>query len=74
MVHTPTPPPMTMTLNDNFRLTPPPLASVVIYEQPLNGVRKSDGQTNKQTHPLTFRLIERIGPEVRFSEKTIVLK
>ena len=30
----------------------------------------TDKQTNKQTHILTFRLIERIGPEGQFFENT----
>ena len=34
----------------------------------LNGGRKCDGQTHKQTDIRTFRLIERIGPEGRFFE------
>ena len=38
-------------------------------KRPLNGVRKCDGQTNRQTDIQTFRLIERIGPEGRFFEK-----
>ena len=35
-------------------------------KRPLNGVRKCDGQTNT----LTFKLIDRIGPEGRFFENS----
>ena len=37
-------------------------------KRPLNGVRKCDGQTDRQTHIQTFQLIERIGPEGQFFE------
>ena len=40
-------------------------------KRPLNGVRKCDGQTNKQTHIRTLSLIEKIGPEGRFFENEI---
>ena len=39
-------------------------------KRPLNGVRKCDGQTHTQTDIRTFRLIERIGPEGGFFEKS----
>ena len=39
-------------------------------KRPLNGVRKCDGPTNRQTHIRTFQLIEIISPEGRFFEKT----
>ena len=46
--------------------------------RPLNGVRKCDGQTNRQpdrqTHIRTFQLIERIGPEGRFYENKSFLE
>ena len=32
-------------------------------KRPLNGVRKCYGQTDKQTHRHTYKLIERTGPQ-----------
>ena len=41
--------------------------------KPLKGVRRYDGQTNKQRDMQTFRLIERIGQEGPFFENKITL-
>ena len=40
----------------------------MVAKRLLNGVRKCDGLTDKQTNIQAFQLIERIGPEGRFFE------